>query len=391
MDRRDRGAHRRRAGRAHAVPSPTCRMARIPPDRFTELALASPAVHRRIMRQISPVMTRLTRDRAEPRAARLARHDGGRARARAQQPGRRRQARGVATSSTRWRPSAARSARSSRRASSARTPSGSCALHDEALERGGRGRRSARSTRPTPRTRCSSASRTSACPRPWRLAEPLAGAGLDGDWLRAGRGARRPGDRARAALGRRLADRAQPRRASCSTRPSGWARWSARSRPTPTWTAAASSRPTSTKGSRARWSILGHKLKHTKIAVVRDYDRALPKLTVRGSELNQVWTNLHRQRDRRARRARHDHGPHAPRRRLRPGRHRRRRPRHPARTPGARPRAVLHDQGRRQRDRPGPRHRAADRRGGPRRQHLVRHLDAGTTFHVRLPLRAAER
>jgi signal transduction histidine kinase len=25
---------------------------------------------------------------------------------------------------------------------------------------------------------------------------------------------------------------------------------------------------------------------------VRDYDRDLPKLTVRGSELNQVWTNL---------------------------------------------------------------------------------------------------
>jgi signal transduction histidine kinase len=38
--------------------------------------------------------------------------------------------------------------------------------------------------------------------------------------------------------------------------------------------------------------VLGHKLKHTAIAVVRDYDRTLPKLTVRGSELNQVWTNL---------------------------------------------------------------------------------------------------
>jgi signal transduction histidine kinase len=38
--------------------------------------------------------------------------------------------------------------------------------------------------------------------------------------------------------------------------------------------------------------VLGHKLKHTSIQVVRDYDRALPKLTVRGSELNQVWTNL---------------------------------------------------------------------------------------------------
>jgi signal transduction histidine kinase len=39
-------------------------------------------------------------------------------------------------------------------------------------------------------------------------------------------------------------------------------------------------------------TVLGHKLKHTSIAIVRDYDRDMPKLTVRGSELNQVWTNL---------------------------------------------------------------------------------------------------
>ncbi|HEX7292080.1 MAG TPA: ATP-binding protein [Conexibacter sp.] len=38
--------------------------------------------------------------------------------------------------------------------------------------------------------------------------------------------------------------------------------------------------------------VLGHKLKKTKLQVVRDYDRTLPKLTVHGSELNQVWTNL---------------------------------------------------------------------------------------------------
>jgi signal transduction histidine kinase len=38
--------------------------------------------------------------------------------------------------------------------------------------------------------------------------------------------------------------------------------------------------------------VLGHKVKHTAIEVVRDYDRELPRMTVRGSELNQVWTNL---------------------------------------------------------------------------------------------------
>ena len=39
-------------------------------------------------------------------------------------------------------------------------------------------------------------------------------------------------------------------------------------------------------------TVLGHKLKHTQIEVVREYDRSLPKLTVHGGEINQVWTNL---------------------------------------------------------------------------------------------------
>jgi signal transduction histidine kinase len=39
-------------------------------------------------------------------------------------------------------------------------------------------------------------------------------------------------------------------------------------------------------------AVLGHKLKHTTIGVERDYDRTLPRLMVHGSELNQVWTNL---------------------------------------------------------------------------------------------------
>jgi len=38
--------------------------------------------------------------------------------------------------------------------------------------------------------------------------------------------------------------------------------------------------------------MMGHKLKHTKIKLVRDYDKTLPKLTMHGSELNQVWTNM---------------------------------------------------------------------------------------------------
>jgi signal transduction histidine kinase len=39
-------------------------------------------------------------------------------------------------------------------------------------------------------------------------------------------------------------------------------------------------------------TILGHKLKHTAIEIVRDYDDSMPKLLAFGAELNQVWTNL---------------------------------------------------------------------------------------------------
>jgi signal transduction histidine kinase len=39
-------------------------------------------------------------------------------------------------------------------------------------------------------------------------------------------------------------------------------------------------------------TVLGHKLKHAQIEVVRDYDRSLPRMLVYGGELNQVWTNL---------------------------------------------------------------------------------------------------
>jgi signal transduction histidine kinase len=46
------------------------------------------------------------------------------------------------------------------------------------------------------------------------------------------------------------------------------------------------------EGIDATIKVLGHKLKHTRIAVRKDYDPAVPRLAVRGSELNQVWTNL---------------------------------------------------------------------------------------------------
>ena len=46
------------------------------------------------------------------------------------------------------------------------------------------------------------------------------------------------------------------------------------------------------EGIKMTLKVLGHRLKHTGIQIEKDLDRDLPKLTVRGSELNQVWTNL---------------------------------------------------------------------------------------------------
>ena len=39
-------------------------------------------------------------------------------------------------------------------------------------------------------------------------------------------------------------------------------------------------------------TVLGHRLKHTDIDVVRSYGEGVPRICVYGSELNQVWTNL---------------------------------------------------------------------------------------------------
>jgi signal transduction histidine kinase len=46
------------------------------------------------------------------------------------------------------------------------------------------------------------------------------------------------------------------------------------------------------EGLESTLTIMGHKLKHTDIGIVRHYAPDLPRMTVFGSQLNQVWTNL---------------------------------------------------------------------------------------------------
>jgi signal transduction histidine kinase len=46
------------------------------------------------------------------------------------------------------------------------------------------------------------------------------------------------------------------------------------------------------EGLKTTLMVLGHKLKHTSIQVEKNLDKTLPKIMIRGGEMNQVWTNL---------------------------------------------------------------------------------------------------
>lgn len=128
-------------------------------------------------------------------------------------------------------------------------------------------------------------------PEPWRLTEPLAAAGVDERWL--ARVAELAGPATGAAL-RWVAAGVTAGRLSAELCAS-----------TERMTALVGAVKSYAymdrgelvevdlhEGIETTLTLLGHKLKHTEIAVRRDYDRTLPRLTVHGSELNQVWTNL---------------------------------------------------------------------------------------------------
>jgi signal transduction histidine kinase len=128
-------------------------------------------------------------------------------------------------------------------------------------------------------------------PEPWRLTEPLAAAGIDAAWLA------------------RLAKVAGP----TSSAAVAWIAASLTARGLAAEIAESTDRMGKLvkaikayafmdrgelvetdvhEGLETTLVVLGHKLKHTSIEVRRNYDRSLPKLTLRGSELNQVWTNV---------------------------------------------------------------------------------------------------
>jgi signal transduction histidine kinase len=128
-------------------------------------------------------------------------------------------------------------------------------------------------------------------PEPWRHAEPLAAAGLGRDWLYAVSAHAGPGTNAAIAwISASITARSLSQQLCSSTQQMSRLVGAVKSY-------AYMDRGDLVEadvheGLETTLIVLGHKLKHTDIEVERNYDRNIPKMTIWGSELNQVWTNL---------------------------------------------------------------------------------------------------
>jgi signal transduction histidine kinase len=125
----------------------------------------------------------------------------------------------------------------------------------------------------------------------WRLAEPLAAAGLDAEWLEQVQAlagpATAPAVRSVAAslTAQRLVSELRESTERMSTLIAAIKAYAYMDR-------GGMVEADVHDGLETTLTVLKHKLKQTQIEIRRDYDRALPHLTVYGAELNQVWTNL---------------------------------------------------------------------------------------------------
>jgi signal transduction histidine kinase len=268
----------------------SCRLASVPGPEFRRLALASPAVHRRIMRQVGPVMSRLTaieqnRERLAglgTMAAGLAHELNNPAAAARRSAAELADALDVIGSTLREFVQAG-----IEREDAARIVD----LQEQAVRQAG------------DRSALQALDATDAeeemleqleelgIPNAWRLAEPLALAGVDGEWLRQVQALAGPA--APAALGSVAA--ALTARTLVAELRESTDRMSALVGAVKAYAYMDRGGLVEAdihEGLETTLAVLAHKLKRTEIEVERNYDRDLPTITVYGSQLNQVWTNL---------------------------------------------------------------------------------------------------
>jgi signal transduction histidine kinase len=267
-----------------------CRMARIVPDDFRRLAFAHTAVHDRVMRQVGPVMSRITAiEHNRERLASLGTMAAGLAH----------ELNNPAAAATR---AAAQMAEALETVSSTighfvnsgverEEAAKLVALHDEVI--------AAAESRDALDALDAADAEDELIDRleelgvsePWRVAEPLAAAGVDGAWLERVHELAGPAtDAAVAWVAATLAARGLAAELRESTE-----RMSHLVGAVKTYAYMDRGELVEVdlhEGIKMTLVVLAHKLKHTSIELVRDYDKSLPKLMVRGSELNQVWTNL---------------------------------------------------------------------------------------------------
>jgi signal transduction histidine kinase len=267
-----------------------CRFALVEPEDFRRLTLAQPAVHQRVMRQVAPVMSRMSaieynRERLQSlgtMAAGLA-HELNNPAAAA-----RRAAAQLADAVDVVGAALGRFVESGIERADAEQL---VALQREALA--GAAERTALDTLDAADAEDDLLDRleTLDVPEAWRVVEPLAAAGVDDAWL--DRVAALAGSATDAAVGwvaatlavKGLAAELQESTQRMSDLVGVIKTYAYMDR-------GGLVEVDLHEGLETTLAILGHKLKHTEIEVARDYDRSLPALTVRGSELNQVWTNL---------------------------------------------------------------------------------------------------